>query len=124
MIIDERFAIRPKQLECSAFASMNLAPPGDDTRVGLLFRPVDNEDNRSLEVRLSRAEALKLGQALVRYGEMKIPSEWEKIPHAFSGHTYTMNCKLCDQDRNSFIHDKVECNICNRPDCDNPNGKH
>lgn len=72
---------------------MNLAPNNynysygkEEDRICIRFRPHDDEDERRLVVRMSRAEAKTLGEILVKYGTAVLQHEQE--------HT-AFNCPAC-----------------------------
>ena len=84
MIVDEKFGHHRKgykTIECHVNTSMNLAPPNnysfgrEEDRICLRFRPDNDEEERTLVVRMSRVEAKQLGEQLVRYGNIGLDCE-------------------------------------------------
>lgn len=82
MIADEKFRRgKGRKVVVSFYASMNLASGSwvnDDERVELLLKNEIAEDAGRLEwfhIKMSRVEAKRLGEALLRYANMKLEGE-------------------------------------------------
>ena len=88
MIVDEKFSMHRKgykTIECTVSNSMNFAPPNnysysrEEERICLRFRSANDEDEKTLVVRMSRKEAKALGERLVEYGNKILDHEEGKV---------------------------------------------
>lgn len=92
MQMDERFSKRKsKRFAVRASESINLVDGAEDdsTRILVIFRPIEVDDDRTLCLRMSQDEARALGKALLRYADMALLPEGYRVmaPEGF-GRSY------------------------------------